>query len=453
MTKNEIREKILKEGITDSFQMTNIAIDNAKSFKDSVPSSIFVDVVSTHSDTPINFRLYPKRFMRAGTLSWLLPHPKPVLKNHDDEIDPLGRVVDAKYVTHRAKPADNAPEYAKVGTGHQELKLKIGDRDAIEKILDGRLLTGSVRFRTDHLWCSICGHDLLNPKDEEGCIHWPGKMYDGEQCLFTTGNLDYKEYSFVNMPADALTTVISVNQQDSQTDSSPTSVFWINMDLSSAAEEIDSISPSRPGPSEEPNTRKEGRTLTRDELKENKDVQALVSEAVAAKAEEIETDCKAKIEELESVLADAAAKQETLKGLEEAQAALAREKDEVSKKADSLQEELTKKDEQVKQLTEENSTLRGDIHRSLAERLADLRISHRRETVEKRDEVVEKLVKRSAESLRDSIADILGEPSAPTETIPNPGLAKDDDGRTKENKKGVSKTDLIKEGLGKKGGK
>ncbi len=164
--------------------------------------SLVCDVDATHSGTLINNRVYPPDSMRKGIKSWTKPYKKPVLVNHDDTMDPVGRVIKAKYEqTPRAiRTMDYKPILNKSdGYGYQRLTLKVTDPKAINKILDGRYDTVSVRMTTNHAWCSVCNSDWSL---EGPCDHMPGKKYDGELAYFVTGDLSYKEVSFVNIPAD-----------------------------------------------------------------------------------------------------------------------------------------------------------------------------------------------------------------------------------------------------------
>jgi hypothetical protein len=446
LDRKELRDHILQNGLCDSFKVKSV-IDIDSILQDSSPDmsdSIFVNVVATHSDMPINNRLYPKRYMRAGVLTWMLPHAKPVLRNHDEYQDPIGRVVDAKYVNHPKNVKEDAPEYMKVGSGHQELKLKVSGYENVQKVRDGRYDTGSVRFSTNHMWCSICKTDLLNPDADSECEHWPGKTYDGETCLLITGDLDYKEYSFVNMPADEFTKVLNI-QEDSLKG------YCIGVDWASVCAESRDSSEVAPEEESDDLPGKGVDTLDKEKLAQNKSVQELISEAVAAKAEELDA-ANAKIEELEKTLEDAAASTETIKGLEEAQAALAREKDELTAKVEELSGQITEKDQEISNLQDDNSNLKSEVHLSLAERLADLRIAKRRVESDKRDEVVDGYKERSADSLRDSIADILGEKvEEKQDEIEDPSLAHEDntnsDSASDEEPSEETKASRIRRGL------
>ena len=166
--------------------------------------SLICEVDATHAGTLINNRIYPPEAMKKGIRTWTAPYKKPILTNHDDTKDPIGRVVAAKYLkTDRGitdekdwKPILRESE----GYGYQRLTVKITDAEAIKKILDGRYQTVSVRMSTDHCYCSICDTDWS--AGEGPCEHTPGSKYEGKLAYMTTGDLSYREMSFVNIPAD-----------------------------------------------------------------------------------------------------------------------------------------------------------------------------------------------------------------------------------------------------------
>ena len=202
-----------------------------------------VRIAATHSGKITrNNGFYLPSEMRAGVPSWTDQYNKPILIHHDDTQDAIGRVVSARYVDISAgvkaswdkKKADaylsgeltfndcyqftvdcvlkdaaliDDPSYE--GLGYIELLVDITDPDAIQKILDGRYLTGSTGASTNRAVCSICKQDWA---DQDGpCEHRPGKLYDGQKCVLIAGKLTYDEYSFVNKPADRHSKVIEIN--------------------------------------------------------------------------------------------------------------------------------------------------------------------------------------------------------------------------------------------------
>lgn len=166
---------------------------------------------ATHSGRLTNMRVYPGKFMKAGVGSWLSPTGKPVLKHHDDERDPIGRVFSADYIQTKSgsqfdqdflNPNDD------LGSGFIKLGVNIMDADAIDKILDGRFKHVSTRQVMDFMLCSVCGDKLLTRESE--CEHYPGQEYTVDEsgkaykCYGITGPLSYREVSLVTLPADSM---------------------------------------------------------------------------------------------------------------------------------------------------------------------------------------------------------------------------------------------------------
>ena len=165
--------------------------------------SLVCEIDATHAGTIINNRIYPPEHMQKGIRTWTSPYKKPVLVNHDDSKDPIGRVISAKYF--KTNRGNEMKEYKPVlresdGYGYQRLTVKVTDPEAIKKILDGRYETVSVRMSTENAFCSICNQDWSGM--DGPCDHMPGQKYDGKLAYMITGALNYREVSFVNIPAD-----------------------------------------------------------------------------------------------------------------------------------------------------------------------------------------------------------------------------------------------------------
>jgi len=244
----------------DNIAFTPQVSDEVKDFFQAQPTTgpgLRVTIAATHSGrvTRNNSFYLPDR-MRASTASWTEQYPKPILVHHDDHEDAIGRVCDSRYVdisngfrdSYNGKVADEVkvisdslldafvdgkltrkesinvacdhfindaladdPNYP--GLGYIEIVVDITDPDAIQKILDGRYMTGSVGASTDSAVCSLCKQDWAG---EEGpCEHRPGRSYDefdGKKCVLIAGQFVYDEYSFVNKPADTLSRVIGINR-------------------------------------------------------------------------------------------------------------------------------------------------------------------------------------------------------------------------------------------------
>ena len=203
--------------------------------------SLRVDIVATHSGRLTrNHGFYLPQKMRDGVSSLIENYNKPILTHHNSHDDPVGRIVDAKYIdTSMSFPRDSAldatikdlcrpgisfyksldlvdklsesdllrdPSYP--GLGHILITAEITNTDAIQKILDKRYLTVSIGASTDKAVCSVCKQDWV----EEGpCEHTPGKVYDDALAYIIAGKLLYDEASFVNVPADALARIVMIH--------------------------------------------------------------------------------------------------------------------------------------------------------------------------------------------------------------------------------------------------
>jgi len=182
---------------------------------------------ATHSGRLTNRRVYPGRHMKNSVNSFLEPYPKPILKHHNDESDPIGRIISATYVQLK-KGDDFKFDYKNptedTGSGFIKLSGNIVDVDAIEKFIDGRYNTVSTRQAFDSMLCSICGKDFFetDSEDEEPCRHFPGRTYTVDKknflCYGITGPLRYREVSIVNIPGDdqAQTTGFELIHQDNE---------------------------------------------------------------------------------------------------------------------------------------------------------------------------------------------------------------------------------------------
>tara|TARA_B100000029_G_scaffold242531_1_gene239803 strand:- start:1976 stop:3991 length:2016 start_codon:yes stop_codon:yes gene_type:complete len=196
----------------------------------------------SHSGRRINNRIYTVKGQQDGINSLVTPYPKPILTHHDGDSDPIGRFVGGRWddlsnealgyfaevkdfmEVKRAFDSDD-PEriYSSMkkynlltnknwpGLGRMRVQAKITDEKAIEKFLDGRYITFSAGSTTDRHVCSICSSDWAQG---DLCEHRHGKIYDGDICVFVTGKFEVLEGSVVNMPADDLSQVLSMEFSD-----------------------------------------------------------------------------------------------------------------------------------------------------------------------------------------------------------------------------------------------
>jgi hypothetical protein len=233
--------------ITDRVSFVALDADGAKAVKisDSALGStphLLVRIAATHAGiVTANNTFYLPDKMRKSTPTWTAQYNKPVLTHHNREQDAIGRIVGAKYVDMASNMPmsvqnkicrdshlvnDNLKRFVEgtlspkaeiqfirdllvntgvlndknyQGLGYSEIIAAITDPDAIQKVKDGRYLTGSISGSTDQAMCSVCETDWI--KDDR-CDHTPGEVYDGKKAFLIAGEFEYEEYSFVNAPAD-----------------------------------------------------------------------------------------------------------------------------------------------------------------------------------------------------------------------------------------------------------
>jgi len=141
-----------------------------------------------------NYNNYSSKALEEALQSWVEPYPKPIILNHDLNSEPIGRVMAARM----DKETD--------GSSFVRLQIAITDPVAIEKVMDRRYLTGSVGGRANKAICSISGQDLA-AEGEGGRPIIPkyrrGQVYKGKLAYVDMQDISFKEYSFVNQPADS----------------------------------------------------------------------------------------------------------------------------------------------------------------------------------------------------------------------------------------------------------
>lgn len=202
-------------------------------------NSLYVKAHATHSGTVNgNYRFYRPDSMQKACHTWVPDNMarRPVIINHNEHSDVLGRVVEARYVDESYKWSNDYPiikdsifyktDGKKVGLfesvdwvvdnlvpmkdytglGYIELGMKISNPEAIEKVLRDEYLTVSVGFTTDSAICSICHQDWAA---DDRCEHAPGEMVDDKKTFLICGPKVYDEVSFVNFPADPFASVFS----------------------------------------------------------------------------------------------------------------------------------------------------------------------------------------------------------------------------------------------------
>jgi len=214
----------------DDFRVKLNISDEVKAATPELGKGIIVTIDATRGGyVNRNFYFYSLDGMKRSVKTWNEPYNKPMLIHHrmnDDwegtAVDPIGRIIGAEFIQDGEQ-------------GFIRLKAQITDPDAIAKVMDGRYLTVSTSQRpAGPVRCSICGNDLL----QDRCDHNRGTKYviEGDEdkgiedeiklCYFEFSDLEYRECSPVNEPADQddnhAATIISWTAMDSIGDTMPT---------------------------------------------------------------------------------------------------------------------------------------------------------------------------------------------------------------------------------------
>lgn len=189
-------------------------------------SGLIIEVAAIHEGLTSNYNNYSSVELEKALQSWVEPYPKPIILNHDLNNEPIGRVIAAKM----DKEAD--------GSSYVRLQVAITDPIAAQKVLDKRYLTGSVGGRAGKAICSISGEDLAT-EDGSGRPRVPkykrGKVYKGKIAYLDMQDISFKEYSFVNVPADSKSGVRSTSDKGAELTASDdwvakSSAFILHMD-------------------------------------------------------------------------------------------------------------------------------------------------------------------------------------------------------------------------------
>ena len=180
-------------------------------------NGLIIEVAAIHEGLTSNYNNYSAQELEKALQSWVDPYPKPIILNHDLNTEAIGRVMAAKM----DKEED--------GSSFVRLQIAITDPVAAQKVLDKRYLTGSVGGRAGKAVCSVSGEDLAT-EDASGrpkvVKYKRGKVYKGKLAYVDMQDISFKEYSFVNQPADQKSGVRALKAIDGKTELSD-SENWI----------------------------------------------------------------------------------------------------------------------------------------------------------------------------------------------------------------------------------
>ncbi|MHA2063502.1 MAG: hypothetical protein ACXABY_03880 [Candidatus Thorarchaeota archaeon] len=413
---------------------------------------LMVTIDTTHSGVLTNGRVYPAKYVSNGYRSFISKerggtagYDKPILKHHDLHDDPIGRVVDATYTPLKAgsdfehdflTPEESGGK----GSGVVTITGIVSDQDAIKKIIDGRFLSVSASHSTDKMLCSSCGDDIFD------CSHVPGRYYkEGEDCSSEEGgflcygitsNMTYHECSFVNMPAQPPSKLVNFNWQDAKEKGYKEDTLIQSSYVRGKKDVVRAFCLTDEDGELSLLTGKHKRLNQRTVIAVNPAIADKLKHVVASNEiadEDGETEDVRHSSSEDREVADAeqnlskASNTLTVKDSQMAENKNTSEFDALKQEHDSLKDELAatkteneelkrtveSKDSEIQRLTDGQAALQGRMSKNLATALASFRIRLKKpdtigiDSKEELEEYVQKLSQRSAESLQDSIADLV----------------------------------------------
>lgn len=383
-----------------------------ESAKGKTKRKLIVQMEAIHVGRTANYTFYTEEGLKAGIESWTHPYKKPVLTHHDAHSgEPVGRILRAEFT-----------ESTMSGRKGLIFTCEITDPDAIEKVLDGRYSTVSIGATTDKVTCNICGTD----RTKEWCEHWKGEEYDGQTCHFIVGTTEGREVSYVNVPADENAGNFSVSIEDTEDGESSESalqIFQIAEGLmqntrlpdvnlyESVDNEVKALVDGLL------NLTEGSAPKVKFKLNESGQIVDEAGKVVAESLEKLHADLTEATTELTNAK----------KSLQEAQATLSTTVIEKTK----IESQLTESQNEVNRLTTENADLVAKAHKSLAEKVVDMKLALRKSDVIAitKEEAVEEHIKRTEESLNDAVKDLQVEmqnTNGQRGVVGNPGAAGDD---------------------------
>ena len=406
--------------LTENFQ-ADLVLDQAtvESLTESAKSdkkvkSILTMVEAIHSGLTKNKTFYSSEELEKAVGTWLAPYPKPILKNHNVyEGEPLGRV----------KKAEFGPSQKMLGSQTIMLGLNISDPDAIEKVADGRYSTLSIGCTAGSLVCSVCNRDIV--KSTEGfCGHWKGRKYDGKECTWSVGDIEFDEISFVNVPADsgAQVLVIDATPEGAEEAAPEDMITEMEAQSSDIVSQIEKLVEHVTEPQEE-------------EVTEEEPVVEEVVEETPEEIEEVEeTIIVEEIEVIEEVVNPLQEEVDALKA--QIQDGLTRcagweivvqklEKDilNLHQELEESQAQNLLLEEESAALLKQNIDLASYVHKTLAEKVVDMQIILGQIESDRREEELNKTIKANKLSELIAKVDVLRNerPTRQVQFVNNPG--------------------------------
>lgn len=320
--------------------------------------SVMVDIEGIHVGPTRNFTWYTEEALKSSVPTWTKPYQRPLILHHNEKDGKIiGRVLAANYtdVNTRSK------------TGALVFTCNVPDEDGKRGVRDGRLKTVSIGVIAHDVRCSICGH-IISEYGE--CEHERGVEYDGNVCYWMIYSMEAKELSYVIVPSDIY------------------------------AHNIKFYSPGEKNLSE--NLKQEGvlKVTKAKEIKESAEGTVIVEDA-DKKVEAIVEDADKKVEETKQ---EPEVKEEKAEDVDTLKATIAKLKEVIA--------DLKKKVEEVKAKAQGAEELRAAAEQELVTANTQLKefavdqVLMLREQLGRPTMLKENLLKRSKDSLMDTIVDL-----------------------------------------------
>jgi len=342
------------------------------------PNSLMVDIEGIHVGPTRNYTRYTEQALKSSVRSWTHPYRKPLIMHHNEKDGKIiGRINSVFYTDKKTRS----------GTGALVFTTNVPDRDGMEQIEDGRLMTVSIGIIGHDVRCSICEHNIA----EYGpCEHERGQVYDGEICYWDIYEMEGKELSYVIVPSDIYAKNIRIYKPI-------TKKTEINENLEERVFELKL-------------TESEVQKLQADyqTLQENNQQLENDKASLSSKLQEAETklkDAETKLQEVQEKLKEA---QDKVKELESESATLKEEKETLTKDLEDTKSSLIAKESE---LAEEKS-----LRESLESQSVELNEANKQVLVEnyvllrklagKPDVELQSIQERTKESLSDAIKDL-----------------------------------------------
>lgn len=388
-----------------------IQVTDAKEDNKKLPDKLTVVIEATHTGINRNKVSYSYDKLERSTDSWLRDYEKPVLLNHDSWSDPLGRVKSSAFKQSQIDPQKHCIQ----------LTLEITNKAAIERFLDGRYKTFSIGGYTDSAVCSVCGKDQMT---DGWCGHSRGKKYDGKECYWHLGLMDYDEISVVNTPADVHAQAISVEVVDPNAKPEDGKAAGGTGNVTDSADDpaaiIDSLLGNKdsseegaePTGTENPEATKDGADGEGESGKNEDGEKEPTAEPTAGEGQEDEvtilrnqiTALEDKVTELNNTITS---KDEMLLAKDGEIVTKDTEIATISAERDAVKQELQVANEESQGLVKQNVTLAKYAHKILCEKVAELQIAVGDKKIDEKDSLITEYATFTSKKLNDMVSELV----------------------------------------------